>query len=121
MEFLNTPQAVKRFGGKSTRQATRIANQLMKQGYPYPQKVGRDWIAPVEVWKFVLGFSNKYPEVQIFYLLNTRQAAEENQRSAAWAKDLARRAQRSSEWPRKIGREWVAPREVWRELLQKRK
>jgi hypothetical protein len=119
MELLNTPKAVNTYGGKSQRQATRIASRLSNEGYPYPQKVGRDWIAPAEVWEYVLGRVEEYPrDIQFFDLLNTREAAEKNNRSADWAKDLARRHSKNQIWPQKVGREWIAPAEVWRELFQ---
>lgn len=106
----------------------KLAKMAHKAGKPFPIKVGRSWMAPISEWEKIFNDPNikqRRPRKKLHSppvsknepkkrLITASQAANECGISSNWASKLAKRSQRKGyEWPKKMGRFWMAPLEEW--------
>lgn len=117
--------------GLNPEYAARLAKRAHLAGSEWPKKRGRYWQAPLSEWERILSPSGrvrrkkrkrlkeKREEPPVEGLLSATQAAKRWGISKSWASELARRCHRMErEWPKRLGRYWMAPWGCWQEIFE---
>jgi len=124
-EYINAKRAGELFG-KSPSRAAKLARDHYEEGHEWPVKVGRQWMAPEQAWEQILipkhrrrkpSQSNEKEKE----LITASEASRRLQRNSNWIAELGKRnKRRGGEWPKKIGRYWLAPIEEWKRIANMR-
>ncbi len=130
-EYITAAEAA-RIIGLNTEYAAHLARKSHREGNPWPRKRGRYWYAPLHEWEKILSpegkvqrkmrkqldeKAKKKPEEKS-KLITAAEAAKILGLSPSWAAELARRSHRlKNEWPKKLGRYWMASIENWQRIF----
>ncbi|PTM52188.1 hypothetical protein [Desmospora activa] len=129
--YITTPEAAKLFGLNHS-YAAKLARESHKAGNPYPIKRGLPWEATVEQWEKIFNPPKKQRrksrrKVKSSELKGSRpiegiscaKAAKRLGMSYSWAYRLSQRAvQRRYPWPKRAGKQWIAPLEEWEKIFR---
>jgi hypothetical protein len=130
-EYITAAEAA-RIMGLNSEYAAHLARKAYKEGNKWPCKRGRYWYAPLQEWVKILSPKGKVQrkkrkkiETQDqsqpdkhSKLITAAEAARMFGVSRNWAAELARRSKKiGREWPKKMGRLWMAAPEEWQAVF----
>lgn len=127
-EYITAAEAARRLG-LNTEYASQLARRSNKKGNPWPIKRGRYWYAPLSEWQKILAPEDKKQRKkrkkisakqtgERSDLVTCAEAARAFGFSRSWATELAKRSRESGrEWPKKMGRLWMATLEDWKAIF----
>jgi len=128
-EYITAAEAARRLG-LNTEYASQLARRSKKKGNPWPVKRGRYWYAPLSEWQKILTPEDKKQRKKRKKislkksgegsdLITCAEAARVFGFSRSWATELAKRSRESGrEWPKKMGRLWMASLEDWKAVFE---
>lgn len=128
-EYISAAEAGRRLGLSRSRAATLARNAYKQREGEWPQKKGRGYLAPLSYWEELFEqYSLKVrkrrkekqpPKIQDeIKLITASQAAEKLNISPSWVAQLAKRSHLlKRQWPKKVGRMWLAPMSEWEKIV----
>ena len=127
-EYITAAEAARRLG-LNTEYAAHLARKSWNKGNPWPIKRGRYWYAPLGEWEKILSPKDKVQRKrrkkislkrsnEKDNLITCAEAARIFGLSRSWAAELANRSRKANnEWPKKMGRFWMASLENWKAIF----
>jgi hypothetical protein len=129
-KYITASQAARLFGF-SRFYGSKLSKLAQKKGRPFPKKIGRSWMAPISEWEKIFNDPDIQPRKERKSvpkskasgvstrtdLITATTAAQILGCSPSWMMILAKRGkERGFEWPKKIGRFWLATKEDWEKI-----
>lgn len=128
-EYITASEAAELFGF-SRFYGAKLSRIARKKNKPYPVKIGRAWMAPVEEWEKIFNDPEISPRKERKRvktlkdhtfdekLITASEAGKIFGYSANWSIKLAKRSHLAGfAWPKKMGRYWLAPLEEWEKIF----
>lgn len=125
MKILDRPQLINAsqagvLYGKTPARVAQISLERAAEGYEWPRKVGRQWLAPASEWEVILNAKKKAETKKGEQHDEVVTAAEASRRlniSPNWLVTLGKRSlAKGNTWPIKQGPNWIAPIQEWKKI-----